>query len=192
MGPPLASRLHQDTPSYGDDEERETVSEDERLERAYRLGFDYERTYRGCGQCTVAALQDAFGIRNDDIFKAASAFAGGVGLTGDGCCGAYLGAAMVISHLRGRERGDFEDLMGVRRESFRLVRRLREGFIDQYGSVICRNIQTKIFGRPFYIADPDEMAKFDEAGGHSEKCPEVVGRAARWAARIILEEGLLP
>jgi len=167
------------------------VSGDERLERAYRLGFEYERTYRGCGQCVLAALQDTFGIVNKDVFKAASAFAGGVGLTGDGCCGAYLGAAMVLSSLRGRERDDFEDPRGVRRESSRLVRRLREGFIDEYGSVTCRDIHTKIFGRPYYIADPDDMAKFDEAGGHSQKCPEVVGKAARWAARIILEEGLL-
>lgn len=164
---------------------------DERVEVAYRLGFENEQLYRGCGQCIVAALQDSFGIVNKDVFKSASAFAGGVGLTGDGCCGAYLGAAMVLSSLRGRERDDFADPEGVRKESSRLVRRLREGFIGEYGSVTCRDIHTKIFGRPYYIADPDEMAKFDAAGGHESKCPEVVGKAARWAAQIIVEEGLL-
>ncbi len=164
---------------------------DERIEKAYRLGAEYERVYRGCGQCVTAALQDSFGIVNKEVFKAASAFAGGVGLTGDGCCGAYLGAAMVLSSLRGRVRDDLVDPQGLRKESFRLVRRLREGFIREYGSVTCRDIHTKILGRPYYIADPDEMAKFDEAGGHSEKCPEVVGEAARWAAQIIVEEDLL-
>ncbi|MGE5620392.1 MAG: C-GCAxxG-C-C family protein [Sphingomonadaceae bacterium] len=164
---------------------------DERIEKAYRLGSEYERVYRGCGQCITAALQETFDVPDPAVFKAASAFAGGVGLTGDGCCGAYLGAAMVISSLRGRVREDFADAGGARRESFRLVQRLREGFIREYGSVICRDIHTKILGRPYYLADPDEMAKFDAAGGHGERCPEVVGKAARWAAEIILEEGLL-
>ncbi len=164
---------------------------DARIEKAYQLGAENERVYRGCGQCVLAALQDSFGIVNKDVFKAASAFAGGVGLTGDGCCGAYLGSAMVLSSLRGRVKDDFADPQGLRQESFRLVRRLRERFIGEYGSVTCRDIHTKILGRPYYIADADEMAKFDEAGGHSEKCPEVVGKAARWAAEIIVEEGLL-
>ena len=38
-------------------------------ENAYKLGFEYENSYRGCGQCTIAALQDTFDMRNDDIFK---------------------------------------------------------------------------------------------------------------------------
>lgn len=164
---------------------------DERIEKAYRLGVEYERVYRGCGQCVTAALQEAFDVPDPAVFKAASAFAGGVGLTGDGCCGAYLGAAMVLSSLRGRVREDFADPDGVRKESFRLARRLRESFIEEYGSVICRDIHTKILGRPYYIADPDEMAKFDAAGGHGVKCPEVVGKAARRAAQIIVEERLL-
>ncbi|MDA8216020.1 MAG: C-GCAxxG-C-C family protein [Dehalococcoidales bacterium] len=159
--------------------------------RAEVLGAEYEREYRGCGQCVLAALQDGLEIPNKDVFRAASAFAGGVGLTGDGCCGAYLGAIMVLSTLRGRDRSDFKDPAGNRREAARLARRLRERFIAEYGSVTCRDIQTKTFGRPYYIFDPDDMAKFDAAGGHTEKCPMVVGRAAGWAASIILEEGLL-
>jgi len=40
------------------------------IEKAYELGKEYEKTYRGCSQCVVAALQDTFNIRKDDIFKA--------------------------------------------------------------------------------------------------------------------------
>jgi hypothetical protein len=44
----------------------------ELAERAYKLGKEYEKTYRGCGQCVIAALQDTLDARNDDIFKAAT------------------------------------------------------------------------------------------------------------------------
>lgn len=139
----------------------------------------------------MAAVQDALGITNKEAFKAASAFGGGVGLTGDGCCGGYLGRVVVLSSLVGRERDDFVDPEGRRVSAYRLARRLREEFIAEYGSVICRNIHTKILGRPYYILDPDEMAKFEAVGGHSQKCPEVVANSAGWVTRIILEEGLL-
>lgn len=41
-------------------------------EKAYQLGKEYEQTYKGCSQSVVAAIQDAFDIRNDDVFKAAT------------------------------------------------------------------------------------------------------------------------
>jgi hypothetical protein len=47
-------------------------SKAEMLDKAYKLGKEYEKTYRGCGQCVIAALQDALEIRNDDIFKSAT------------------------------------------------------------------------------------------------------------------------
>ena len=45
---------------------------DDAIEKAYELGKEYEKVYRGCSQCVMAALQDAFGVKNDDVFKAAA------------------------------------------------------------------------------------------------------------------------
>lgn len=80
------------------------------LQKAYELGFEYEKTYRGCSQCVVAAIQDTLDLRDDAIFKAATGFAGGCGLTGIGVCGAFAGGVMVLGQLLGRERADFFDL----------------------------------------------------------------------------------
>jgi C_GCAxxG_C_C family probable redox protein len=163
-------------------------------EKAYELGKKYEKVYKGCSQCAMAALQDALGIRNDDIFKAASGLAGGGCGTVDGSCGAYVGSIMVLGSLVGRERDKFDDFESIAPDSltYRLARKFRDKYIQEYGSVICRNIQTKVLGRPYYISDPDEWQKFEAAGGHGDKgCPEVVGKAARWMAEMILEEGLL-
>ncbi len=158
------------------------------LQRVYDLGFDYEADFLGCSQCVVAALQDVFDARNDDVFRAASGLAGGVGICGDGCCGAYVGGVMVMSQLHGRTRDNFRDPERVRRKSFDLAKKLHDRFIGEYGSVICRDIQQKIFGRPFYLRDAEEFEKFEKAGGHYDKCPAVVGNASRWVAEILLDE----
>jgi hypothetical protein len=42
------------------------------MAKAFQLGFDYEKTYRGCFQCTIAAIQDTLDIREDKVFKAAT------------------------------------------------------------------------------------------------------------------------
>ena len=164
------------------------------FDKISQLGFDYERDYRGCAQCTIAALQDGLGIRNRDtdmIFKSATGFAGGVSRETDGNCGAYAGGAMIIAYFVGRERDNFADPQGIRLKTFALTSRLHEKFIHTYGTVTCARIHTKIMGRPFYIKDPDELRKFDEAGAHTDKCTSVVGNTARWTAEILDEAGYL-
>jgi C_GCAxxG_C_C family probable redox protein len=163
----------------------------ELVEKAYRLGKDYEKTYRGCSQCVMAALQDVLNIKNDAIFKAATGLAGGTGLTCDSGCGGYTGAVLVLSSLIGRERNNFSDPEGIRFKTHELVRKFRQKFIQEYGSVVCRDIQNKILGRYYFLADPQEGEKFHNAGAHDVHCPEVVGKAAKWMTEIILEEGLL-
>jgi C_GCAxxG_C_C family probable redox protein len=80
-------------------------------ERAARLAAEYERTCTGCAQSAVAGLLDAFGIESEEVFKAASGLADGIGLSGDGSCGALTGSAMVIGLLFGRGREDHRDVM---------------------------------------------------------------------------------
>jgi len=158
------------------------------LKKAYDLGFEYEKVYKGCSQCVLAAIQDLFDARNDEVFRAASGLAGGAGLCGDGCCGGYSGGVMALSQFHGRTREKFLDPDRTRKKSFDLAKKLHDKFIAEYGSVICRDIQQKIFGRAFYIRDADEFRKFEEAGAHDKKCPAVVGNAARWVAEILMEE----
>lgn len=160
-------------------------------EKAYQLGKEYERTYRGCSQCVIAALQDTLGVRNDDIFKAATGLAGGTGLAADNGCGAYIGSILILGSMLGRERENFSDPDGIRLKTHALSRQFRQKFIQEYGSVICRNIQNKILGRYYYLADPQEYEKFHHAGAHDVHCPEVVGKAAKWMIEILSEAGLI-
>jgi len=161
-------------------------------EEAYQLGYDYEKKYKGCAQCIVAAVQDTLSIRNDDVFKAVTGCSGGGGSLCDSGCGAYVGGITLLSTLCGRERNNFEDPDKIRAKTSELARMLHARFVKEYGTVICRDIHMKLFGRYFYMADPEEAEKFDAAGAHSTVCPDVVGKAARWVTEIILQENLLP
>ena len=163
----------------------------ELLEKAYKLGFEYEKLYRGCSQCAIAAIQDTLDIRDDNVFKAGTGLAAGGGLTGIGVCGGYAGGIMVLSQLLGRERSNFEDLERVRFKSFELARKFLWQYTQELGSIICRDIQLIRFGRPYYIADMDDFEKFEEAGGHVDKCTDVVGKASQLAVKLILDEGLV-
>jgi len=161
------------------------------MDKAYELGFEYEKVYRGCAQCVIAAIQDTLDIRDDSVFKSATGLAGGGGLTGIGVCGGYVGAVMVLSQLVGRERSNFGDPEGIRYKTFELTRKLLEHYTHELGSIICRDIQLIKFGRPYYIADTEDYEKFEAAGAHVDKCPDVVGRATQLAVELILDEGLV-
>jgi C_GCAxxG_C_C family probable redox protein len=155
-------------------------------EKAGRLAGEYEKTCTGCGQSVVAGLLDALEIDSDDVFKAASGVADGIGLTGDGSCGALTGGAMVIGLVLGRERKDHRDMMKPMR-SYLLCKELHGDFIRQYGSCRCHDIQKKLMGRTYDLLDPEQLEEAFK-GGMLEHCSGVVGRAARLTAEMILRE----
>jgi hypothetical protein len=140
---------------------------EEIIEKASRLGHEYEKKYGGCAQCVVAALQDAipFVPRDRFIFRAASCLDGGATPTGLQNCGAFTGAGMVIGHLCGRTRagGEFQ---GDARFSHDLIRKVYQQFKEQYGSALCQDVRR----------------------GAAGDCPKVVATAAKWAAKVLLGE----
>ncbi len=49
-------------------------------QKCYEIAYDYDMKYGNCAQCVVAAIQEAFEIEDDGVFKSATGFAGGMGL----------------------------------------------------------------------------------------------------------------
>jgi hypothetical protein len=64
-------------------------------------------------------------------------------------------------------------------------------YIGEYGTITCANIQLQLYNRFFYLEDMEEFKKLEEAGAHSnpQKCPRIVGNAARWTLEILLDNG---
>jgi C_GCAxxG_C_C family probable redox protein len=126
------------------------------------------------------------GIENDDVFRSASGLADGLGLTGDGSCGALVGGSMVISYLFGREKKDFPDMLKPMR-SYMMVKKLHDRFVEQYGSCRCYDIQKSLMGRTFNLYDPSEVKKAADFEMFAH-CSKVAGTAARLATELILDE----
>jgi C_GCAxxG_C_C family probable redox protein len=166
-----------------------TVQKEEILEKAYRLGKVYEKKCTGCAQTAIAAIFEALVIWNEDVFKAASGLADGLGLTGDGSCGALVGGSMVIGYLYGRGKDEFED-MNRPMKSYAMVKKLHDKYVKKYGTCRCHDVQTKLVGRSFNLWDADELKQAFKSG-MMEHCSDLVGNIARLTTKIILNSGYI-
>jgi len=163
------------------------LSKAEVVQKAYDLGFLYESKYGACSQCTILAIMDALGEQNNDVFKAAFGFAGGIGSLSK-TCGALSAGVMAISLEHGRELENLTTQSeGERRECLQLVRDLYDRYLNEYGSIECADVHQKIFGRSFDQWDEDEFQEFLRLGGHVDKCTSVVGNVAQWTVEILTE-----
>jgi hypothetical protein len=161
-----------------------------KAKKAYEIAYEYEKKYGECSQCTIRALQEAYSEINSNVFRAIGGLAGGGGSEGDGTCGAYAACLYFFSSKYGRR---FEDLDrdkndpragGFKKNLYFLIESLHNKFMEEYGTIICSQLHRKIFGRPFYHKDADDLKKFDEMGGHEKGCPHICGNAAKWTVEI--------
>lgn len=167
------------------------LDKDKFLEDVYQSAYDYEGHYGFCSQAVLAALNDYFTGIDDEVIKASHALAGGGALKGDGSCGALLGGMAAISCYFGRSREEFgESDSQLWMGSSILANKLRERFIEEFGSVICNKVQEEKLGRSYDLWDKNDYKAFEEAGGHENKCPDVTGKVAKWTAEILLDEGI--
>ena len=120
------------------------------------------------------------------LVKGATSLSGGIASTIEGPCGALTGGILVLGAYFGRSRDNFADISQLRRPG-PLVRAYWQKFKETYGGDSCREIQEYLFGRSYHFLDGEDYRAYEEAGGHVDKCPDVVGRACAWLAEILLD-----
>ena len=175
------------------------MAREEILERVERKAAAYEKQYHGCAQSAFLALGEEFDFPGTSaVFKAAGFMAGGTARMGN-MCGALAGGMLSLGLAAGRERiedplyGEEINEASGQPKRVEFARKLYQGFVQENGAWMCRDLQIRLFGRSYDLHNPEDYAKFQEAGGY-EKCPKLVGRGARLAAEIILgmkAEGLV-
>ena len=138
------------------------------------------------------AVQEVLGLRgfSEAVYTGTTALSGGLASSGNGQCGALSGSAVAISLNYGRDFSGQEDpeAYGKRqKKSYELAKKLHDRFITEYGSILCKDVQTKLMGRRFNFWDEKDKEAFLNAGGHVDKCTSVVGNAAKWTVEIILD-----
>ena len=159
------------------------------LKRAYHLGFEKEKVFHGCAQCTLSALFELTGNEQPLLFQAASGLAGGIGLSGDGSCGGYTGGIMYMGSYAGRRLEHIDGDKEAQYKSFEMAQKLRDRYMETYGNVTCKDIHEEIFGRAYILRTKPVRVEFEEAGAHTDKCTTVIACAAMWTADLLMEEG---
>ncbi len=171
------------------------LSRQKLLDKAYELGAGFEMYSLGCSQCTVATIHEL--VEMDDIVvKVSNSLSGGSGLQVLGTCGALSGGIIALDYFFGRpvERMSYKKVIKANTDKFFAATEasglIADKFIGEYGTFICAGLQRKLYGRFFWVRDPEEMIKINEAGAHSDptKCPHIVGNAARWVMEILLDK----
>jgi hypothetical protein len=163
----------------------------DRPNTAYSLGHRYEGEWGNCAQATLRAVLDTLGEDDPDALKAISGFHAGGGALCDGSCGAYSACVFAIARIYGRSI----EILGKNpsdprakehtRRMNALIEKIHHRFIDAYGSIRCKDIHRSLYGRSYYLRDPDEQQKFEAAGAHDWGCTSVVGRAAAWTIELL-------
>lgn len=159
------------------------VKEKERLiDEARMLGKHYFQKYGTCAPTTVFAVCETLGMEvSDDVIKSVaplSSFSGG--------CGGMCGAAVSLGLRFGKGLEEFKEnhkLGGI----IPLLHGVQSKFEDKYSSFLCKDIQSKLYGRSFdYRYSEDVKAYQSMIEEVKDKCSEVTSDAAGWAVETIL------
>ena len=145
---------------------------------------NYMQLSHHCAQSSFMALKEQFGLGGEEVVKALTPLTG-IAERGE-TCGAVTGPLMAMGLIFGRNVNQLND-WETYRSSLIPAGRFCQQFVEAFGSTMCHEIQKGEFGRCYQLTDPEELRAFQEADatGH---CTEVVKKAVRLAAGVILDE----
>jgi hypothetical protein len=161
------------------------------IAKSEELGIQYEAKYKGCGPCTFLAVIDALRwggleiipqVMEDRFYSGTCMLTAGVGMTGDGTCGAVASSAVAIGLALGIPReGPVEDSL---RSACATVRdTVLEKYYCEYRSILCKDVQRKFFGKAWDLTRDDARREFLTI---TRGCTII--QTAKWTTEIILNE----
>jgi C_GCAxxG_C_C family probable redox protein len=153
------------------------MSREEFMEKAYNMAHKRELLYGACSQAVLSTFQDLLDMPDDNLLRAATAFAGGISRQGM-ICGALMGGIMTISMKYGRLNMEdyFSDL-----NCHAPVRKLCSLFLEEFKSYNCRDISG------YDLMKPGGIKEFYTSGDHDKLPPETAGKTARLVAGILYD-----
>ena len=144
----------------------------------------YMQLSHHCAQSSFMALKEQNGLGGEEVVRALTPLTG-IAERGE-TCGAVTGPLMAMGLIFGRNEHQLGD-WDTYRASLVPAGKFCDRFEKAFGSTMCHEIQKGTFGRCYQLTDPEELKEFQEADatGH---CTEVVKKAVRLAAGVILDE----
>ncbi len=174
------------------------LSKEELIETAYKLGGDYEMHSFSCSQSTAAAINEI--VEMDDlVVRCATTSCAGSASEIVGECGGYAGGLIILDYFFGRDASYMsstetkEGSVAALNKAQEVAREYFHKYVEEYGTIYCAMIQQKLYGRFYYLCDPDELQKFNDQGAHSDptKCRHIVGWAAKTVMEMLIDKGAI-
>jgi C_GCAxxG_C_C family probable redox protein len=148
--------------------------------------------YHNCAQCVLMAIQEAAGLKDDVLAKAASGLAGGIGGT-QSVCGALTGAALALGMKYGRDpaslKGPVDEALKKQVQVVEQVARLSKWFEREFGSTVCADLRKSHMGTELNMNVPWQNEWATQLGMR-RRCTEFVAKTAR-RAFLMLEDPAL-
>jgi hypothetical protein len=166
-------------------------TKEEIIKKADELAVEYEAKYKGCGQCTFLAIIDALrwgGLEiipedmEERLFSGVCVLTGGVGMIGDGTCGAVASSVLAIGLALGIPR-EGQDESALRMGCAIIRDTILDRYYREYNSILCKDVQRKYFGKAWDLTS-DEMSQDFLQVTHG--C--TIMQTAMWTTEIILDE----
>jgi C_GCAxxG_C_C family probable redox protein len=148
--------------------------------------------YHNCAQCTLVAIQEIAGLKDDGLAKASSGLAGGIGGT-QSACGALTGAALALGLKYGRDVSYLEgppEEAGIKQgEVIEQVARLAKWFEHEFGSSSCADLRKSHMGTELSMGVPWQNEWADRLGMR-QRCAEIAARTAERALAMLDDPNL--
>jgi len=162
------------------------VTGNKKLDRVEQRARELMQKYHNCSQCSLVAIQEVYGMKNDELAKATSGFASGMGIAS--VCGGLIGAALALSTKYGRDvsvfTGTEEEAMEKSRIATENTGKLAKWFEREFGNLTCHDLRKAHLGIELNGGIPWQNELMKELGMNT-RCQEIVGKTARRAAAML-------
>jgi hypothetical protein len=180
------------------------------IDKASRLGDEYQGLQGACSSATFMAICDAFRSEGIEFFspeiqemmnQGLRGLHAGIAETGIGTCGGVTGSAFVISYVVGISTEDVKKIhMANTAVSIPIVEGIMDRFEEVWGATDCLRLRYNRTQRAFDFVDPDGIAYHvlflasqpNKCGARAstfecgrDQCMPTTG--ARWGAEVICE-----
>jgi len=146
---------------------------EDRIKRA----VEFFKSGYNCSQSVVAAFADLYGFTEEQAFRMAASFGGGIGRMRQ-TCGAACGMFLLAGLEMGAVRGDDREGKG---RNYAVVQQLAEEFRQENGSLIC----AELLGLDKNGKRPPMPEARTEEYYRKRPCSMMVETAARIFARFL-------
>lgn len=140
-----------------------------------------------CSRSTLLGLKAYFDFIPDDMIRASMNLCGGAGAS-SGTCGTYTCGLLAIGLKYNVPLEDELKNPELQDKNAAKFMEFRDRYLKEMGTTLCPEFQKKVFGRTFIFTDPQDCEEYWKIEDHAVKCADVVEKATRLIAEMLLED----